>query len=159
MIRWLRMYGEEGTFQKITRRYYWTGMRKYISDYIKKCPECARFRLQNQNLPVCLELQSIHRDLKSLLLIFGPLPQTDTGKQWIFIVEDCATKWVELFALSQASARQCATTLIEEVFMRHGIPRRIISDNGTQFVSAVLQQICFTFKYNSKLNTSLFTTI
>ncbi|GFW09976.1 gag-Pol polyprotein [Trichonephila clavipes] len=28
--------------------------------------------------------------------------------------------------------------------MRHGIPRRIISDNGTQFVSAVLQQICFT---------------
>ncbi|GFU01244.1 hypothetical protein TNCV_5123991 [Trichonephila clavipes] len=48
------------------------------------------------------------------------------------------------FALSQASARQCATTLIEEVFMRHGIPRRIISDNGTQFVSAVLQQICFT---------------
>ncbi|GFU93645.1 hypothetical protein TNCV_3018331 [Trichonephila clavipes] len=76
--------------------------------------------------------------------LFGPLPQTDTGKQWIFIVEDCATKWVELFALSQASARQCATTLIEEVFMRHGIPRRIISDNGTQFVSAVLQQICFT---------------
>ncbi|GFS50244.1 retrovirus-related Pol polyprotein from transposon 17.6 [Trichonephila clavipes] len=63
--------------------------------------------------------------------LFGPLPQTDTGKQWIFIVEDCATKWVELFALSQASARQCATTLIEEVFMRHGIPRRIISDNGT----------------------------
>ncbi|GFV20647.1 retrovirus-related Pol polyprotein from transposon opus [Trichonephila clavipes] len=43
-----------------------------------------------------------------------------------------------------ASARQCATTLIEEVFMRHGIPRRIISDNGTQFVSAVLQQIFFT---------------
>ncbi|GFT41149.1 hypothetical protein TNCV_5034321 [Trichonephila clavipes] len=36
------------------------------------------------------------------------------------------------------------TYLIEEVFMRHGIPRRIISDNGTQFVSAVLQQICFT---------------
>ncbi|GFW69263.1 hypothetical protein TNCV_2366411 [Trichonephila clavipes] len=54
------------------------------------------------------------------------------------------------FALSQASARQCATTLIEEVFMRHGIPRRIISDNGTQFVSAVLQQICFTLNISQK---------
>ncbi|GFW89534.1 retrovirus-related Pol polyprotein from transposon 17.6 [Trichonephila clavipes] len=111
-------YGEEGTFQKIARRYYWTGMRK---------------------TPVYSQrFEVIAIDL------FGALPQTDTGKQWIFIVEDCATKWVELFALSQASARQCATTLIEEVFMRHGIPRRIISDNGTQFVSAVLQQICFT---------------
>ncbi|GFY13748.1 retrovirus-related Pol polyprotein from transposon 297 [Trichonephila clavipes] len=40
-------YGEDGTFQKITKRYYWTGMKKYISDYIKKCPECARFNATN----------------------------------------------------------------------------------------------------------------
>ncbi|GFT94644.1 transposon Tf2-6 polyprotein [Trichonephila clavipes] len=138
-------YGEEGTFQKIARRYYWTGMRKYISDYIKKCPECARFKATNQK-PAGLLRTPVYSQRFEVIAIdlFGPLPQTDTGKQWIFIVEDCATKWVELFALSQASARQCATTLIEEIFMRHGIPRRIISDNGTQFVSAVLQQICFT---------------
>ncbi|GFX38851.1 hypothetical protein TNCV_1890151 [Trichonephila clavipes] len=145
-------YGEEGTFQKIARRYYWTGMRKYISDYIKKCPECARFKATNQK-PAGLLRTPVYSQRFEVIAIdlFGPLPQTDTGKQWIFIVEDCATKWVELFALSQASARQCATTLIEEVFMRHGIPRRIISDNGTQFVSAVLQQICFTLNISQNL--------
>ncbi|GFX55381.1 transposon Tf2-9 polyprotein [Trichonephila clavipes] len=41
-------YGEDGIFQKISKRYYWTGMKKYISDYIKKCPECARFKATNQ---------------------------------------------------------------------------------------------------------------
>ncbi|GFW30609.1 transposon Tf2-9 polyprotein [Trichonephila clavipes] len=147
-------YGEDGTFQKIAKRYYWTGMKKYISDYIKKCPDSARFKATNQK-PVGLLRTPVYSQRLEVIAIdlFGPLPQTNSGKQWIFIVEDCATKWVELFALSQASARQCATTLIEEVFMRHGIPRRIISDNGTQFVSAVLQQICFT------INTSLFVTI
>ncbi|GFY17376.1 hypothetical protein TNCV_657891 [Trichonephila clavipes] len=107
--------------------------------------ECARFKATNQK-PAGLLRTPVYSQRFEVIAIdlFGPLPQTDTGKQWIFIVEDCATKWVELFALSQASARQCATTLVEEVFMRHGIPRRIISDNGTQFVSAVLQQICFT---------------
>ncbi|GFV71074.1 hypothetical protein TNCV_3703961 [Trichonephila clavipes] len=107
--------------------------------------ECTRFKATNQK-PAGLLRTPVYSQRFEVIAIdsFGPLPQTDTGKQWIFIVEDCATKWVELFALSQASARQCATTLIEEVFMRHGIPRRIISDNGTQFVSAVLQQICFT---------------
>ncbi|GFY29536.1 transposon Ty3-I Gag-Pol polyprotein [Trichonephila clavipes] len=107
--------------------------------------ECARFKATNQK-PAGLLRTPVYSQRSEVIAIdlFGPLPQTDTGKQWIFIVQDCATKWVELFALSQASARQCATTLIEEVFMRHGIPRRIISDNGTQFVSAVLQQICFT---------------
>ncbi|GFV01045.1 hypothetical protein TNCV_1009661 [Trichonephila clavipes] len=63
-------YGEEGTFQKIARRYYWTGMRKYISDYIKQCPECARFKATNQKPAGLLRTQSIHRDLKSLLLIY-----------------------------------------------------------------------------------------
>ncbi|GFT42188.1 hypothetical protein TNCV_1008631 [Trichonephila clavipes] len=107
--------------------------------------ECARFKATNQK-PAGLIRTPVYSQRFEVIAIdlFGPLPQTDTSKQWIFIVEDCATKWVELFALSQASARQCATTLIEEVFMRHGIPRRIISDNGTQFVSAVLQQIWFT---------------
>ncbi|GFW87170.1 gypsy retrotransposon integrase-like protein 1 [Trichonephila clavipes] len=107
--------------------------------------ECARFKATNQKPAGLLRTPVYSQKFEVIAIdLFGPLPQTDTGKQWIFIVEDCATKWVELFALSQASARQCATTLIEEVFMRHGIPRRIISDNGTQFVSAVLQQICFT---------------
>ncbi|GFW87664.1 transposon Ty3-G Gag-Pol polyprotein [Trichonephila clavipes] len=98
-------------------------MRKYISDYIKKCPECARFKATNQK-PAGLLRTPVYSQRFEVIDIdlFGPLPQTDTGKQWIFIVEDCATKWVELFALSQASARQCATTLSDRrsVFMRHG---------------------------------------
>ncbi|GFW53134.1 hypothetical protein TNCV_3293811 [Trichonephila clavipes] len=145
-------YGEDGTFQKIAKRYYWTGMKKYISDYIKKCLECARFKATNQR-PAGLLRTPVYSQRFEVIAIdfFGPLPQTDSGKQWIFIVEDCATKWVELFALSQASACQYSTTLIEEVFIRHGIPRRIISDNGTQFVSAVLQQICFTLNISQNL--------
>ncbi|GFX06263.1 retrovirus-related Pol polyprotein from transposon 412 [Trichonephila clavipes] len=145
-------YGEDGTFQKNAKRYYWTGMKKYISDYIKKCPECAHFKATNQR-PAGLLRTPVHSQRFEVIAIdlFGPLPQNDSGKQCIFIVEDCATKWVELFAFSQASARQCATTLIEEVFILHGLLRRIISDNGTQFVSAVLQQICFTFNISQNL--------
>ncbi|GBN22626.1 Retrovirus-related Pol polyprotein from transposon 297 [Araneus ventricosus] len=74
--------------------------------------------------------------------LFGPLPETPTGKKWIFLIEDTSTKWVELFALEDATAQNCAKFLIEEVFLRYGLPRRLISDNGTQFVSAVMQQTC-----------------
>ncbi|GFS75294.1 transposon Tf2-9 polyprotein [Trichonephila clavipes] len=73
-------YGEEGTFQKIARRYYWTGMRKYISDYIKKCPECARFKATNQK-PAGLLRTPVYSQRFEVIAIdlFGPLPQTDTG--------------------------------------------------------------------------------
>ncbi|GBM43499.1 hypothetical protein AVEN_9453-1 [Araneus ventricosus] len=35
---------------------------------------------------------------------------------------------------------------MEEVFLRFELPRRVISDNGTQFVSAVMQQLCYLLK-------------
>lgn len=63
--------------------------------------------------------------------LFGPLPTTAEGYQWIFIVEDIATRWVEIFPLKRATAENCARTLIDEVMLRYGIPRRIISDNGS----------------------------
>ncbi|GFT92138.1 retrovirus-related Pol polyprotein from transposon 17.6 [Trichonephila clavipes] len=49
--------------------------------------------------------------------LFGPLETTE-GMKWIFIVEDYTTKWVELFPLKQATAKECAMTLLNEVFLR-----------------------------------------
>lgn len=72
--------------------------------------------------------------------LFGPLPEGEKGEKWILLVEDTASRWVELFALRDATAESCAKALIEEVFLRYGFPRRVISDNGTQFVSAVMQK-------------------
>ncbi|GBN52332.1 hypothetical protein AVEN_232996-1 [Araneus ventricosus] len=37
-------YGEEETYHRIAQRYYWSGMRSSISDYVKKSPKCARYK-------------------------------------------------------------------------------------------------------------------
>ncbi|GFX44985.1 transposon Tf2-6 polyprotein [Trichonephila clavipes] len=72
-------YGEDGTFQKIAKQYYWTGMKKYISDYIKKRPECARFKATNQK-PAGLLRTPVYSQRFEIIAIdlFGPLPQTDS---------------------------------------------------------------------------------
>ncbi|KAJ0169627.1 hypothetical protein K1T71_014812 [Dendrolimus kikuchii] len=75
--------------------------------------------------------------------LFGPLPPTEHDETWILIIEDVASRWVELFSLKEATAENCAFTLINEVFLRYGVPRRLISDNGTQFVSAIMQQVTY----------------
>ncbi|GFV67194.1 40S ribosomal protein SA [Trichonephila clavipes] len=43
---------------------------------------------------------------------------------------------------SEAIAENCAKTIIEEVPLRYGLPRRIIRDNGPHFISAVMQLTC-----------------
>ncbi|GFX17538.1 retrovirus-related Pol polyprotein from transposon 297 [Trichonephila clavipes] len=123
-------YGAEGTYTRIAKNYYWTVTRKNITDYT---PVPAQ------------RFETLSIDL------FGSLLESKDGKRWILIIEDCTTKWVELFALPNATSKECAITLIEEVLLRYGIPRRLISDNGTQFVSAVMQQICYLLNIHQSL--------
>jgi hypothetical protein len=75
--------------------------------------------------------------------LFGPLPPSEDDKKWILIAQDYATKWVELFALADATAENCGWTIVNEIGLRYGLPRRIITDNGSQFISAVMQKITF----------------
>ncbi|GBL78895.1 Retrovirus-related Pol polyprotein from transposon 17.6 [Araneus ventricosus] len=37
-------YGSDGTYQRIAKRYFWIGMRKFITNYVKNCLDCARFK-------------------------------------------------------------------------------------------------------------------
>lgn len=135
-------YGIERTIQRITSRYYWTGMRRYITEYVKRCIDCQRYKAANQK-PAGLVQTPIHAQRFEVIAIdlFGPLPETASGEKWIFIVEDTSTKWVELFALKQATAEECARVLISEIFMRYGVPRKMVSDNGVQFVGNVMQKV------------------
>ncbi|GFT56299.1 pro-Pol polyprotein [Trichonephila clavipes] len=116
-------------------------LRKFIADYVKSCSECIRYKATNQKPAGLLQTPVPAQRFESIAIdLFGPLPETTEGMKWIFIVEDYATKWVELFPLKQATAKECAMTFLNEIFLRYGVPRRLISDNGTQFVSAVMQQ-------------------
>ncbi|GFW47677.1 uncharacterized protein TNCV_2828691 [Trichonephila clavipes] len=51
----------------------------------------------------------------------------------------------------QQTTGEALTTQIEEVLLRYGIPHHLISDNGTQFVSAVMQQICYLLNIHQSL--------
>ncbi|GFV65868.1 transposon Tf2-11 polyprotein [Trichonephila clavipes] len=120
-------YGAEVTYTRITKNYYWTGMRKYITDYVKNCPDCIKYKASNQK-PSGLLLTPVPAQRFETLAIdlFGSLPESK-------------------------DAKECAITLIEEVLLRYRIPRRLISDNGTQFVSAVMQQICYLLNIHHSL--------
>lgn len=137
-------YGVDKTFERISKRYYWQGMRKDIENYVKNCIKCQRYKPSNMKPAGLIQTTIMNQRFETLSFdLFGPLPQTLDKKTWIFIVEDVATRWVDLFALEHATAEACADVLLNEVFLRYGIPRRIISDNGTQFVSAVVQKLTY----------------
>ncbi|GBM59640.1 hypothetical protein AVEN_60381-1 [Araneus ventricosus] len=140
-------YGSDGIYQRIVKRYFCIGIREFTTNYVKNCLDCSRLKASNQKPSGFLQTPVQAQRFETIAIdLFGPLSESKNKKKWIFIVEDVATRWVKLFALTNATARECATFLMEETFLRFGLHRRVISDNGTQFVSAVMQHLCYVLK-------------
>lgn len=145
-------YGIDKTLNRIAKKYYWPGMRRTATDYVKKCILCIKYKPSNMKPAGMLRTPVAARRFETLSIdLFGPLPQSSEGYQWILIVEDVATKWVELFPVRRATADLCARKLVDEVLLRYGIPRRVISDNGPQFVGAIMQQVSLCLGFNQSL--------
>ncbi|KAJ8909250.1 hypothetical protein NQ315_012582, partial [Exocentrus adspersus] len=137
-------YGIEHTLPKIRTKYFLPGMRASVAKYIKECAQCQRYKATNLKPAGLLQTPAIQQRFEVLAVdLFGSLPPGPQQERWVLIIEDYATRWIELFALESATADQCAWTLVYEVFLRYGFPRRLISDNGSQFISSIMQQITY----------------
>ena len=58
------------------------------------------------------------------------------------VVVDHFTRWQDAFLLPDATASTVATALEERVFCYHGLPEQIHSDQGTQFESELMAELC-----------------
>ncbi|XP_018573667.1 protein NYNRIN-like [Anoplophora glabripennis] len=125
-------YVIDRTIQEIATNYYFV--------------ECQHYKATNLKPAGLLQTPAPAQRLEVISVdLFGQLPITPQGNRWILIVEDIASKWVELFPLEIASAETCAKILINEIILRFGTPRKMISDNGVQFISEIMQKVIFCF--------------
>ena len=114
----------------VARSYvWWPGIDKSIEDFVKTCNNCS---LQ-QNNPKAVRLhpweypkypwQRIHIDFAGPYL-----------GQYFLIIVDAYSKWPEIIPMHTTTA-QATIKVLMQIFATHGLPERIISDNGPQFVS------------------------
>ena len=74
--------------------------------------------------------------------LLGPLPKSSTGNSYVLVIADYFTRWVEAFALPHQEAKTVAKKLVDEVFCRFSPPNQLHSDQGRQFESDAIQEIC-----------------
>ena len=74
--------------------------------------------------------------------ILGPLPLTTRGNRYVLVVTDYFTKWAESYAIPDQSATTVAEKLVSKFICRFGVPRQLHSDQGTNFESKVMAEVC-----------------
>ena len=130
--------GHEGyykTYQRLRKSFYWNNMVMDIKRVVQSCDKCQLNRSQpypepTENIPTKVEGPFIHLGLD----IIGPLIKTKNNNQYIMVVVDYFTKWVEAEPTENITSQDVIKFLIN-VFARHGVPQVITTDNGVQFTS------------------------
>ena len=135
--------GFRRTYNALKRQYYWPGMRKHILKHCKACHQCS---LQNQG-PA--ELEFGHFNIPSVPMEFicmdlvGPIsPQTSKGNKYMLTVIDMLTGYTIAVAISDKRAETVCQAYRDHVYCIFGGSSRILTDNGTEFRSKEMKQIC-----------------
>ena len=75
----------------------------------------------------------------------SPYPVTSTGNQYCLMVGCYFSKWLECFPILDQKATMVARKLVYEIVARYGAFRELHGDQGTNFGSKVVLEVCRLF--------------
>uniref|UniRef100_A0A8C5PDU0 Gypsy retrotransposon integrase-like protein 1 n=1 Tax=Leptobrachium leishanense TaxID=445787 RepID=A0A8C5PDU0_9ANUR len=135
--------GHRRTLHRLTQSFFWPGLSGDVRDYCRTCEVCQRVGKRGDTRKATLRpLPIVGEPFRRVAVdLIGPLvvPST-TGKKYILTVVDYATRYPEAVALRDIHAETVAGALLQ-IFSRVGFPQEILSDQGTQFMAEVTQQL------------------
>ena len=137
--------GTKKTLAKMKCRYFWPGMSADVRSFIRSCDLCARRKSPAKKGVAPLQQYRVGVPMERVAIdLLGPLPRTESGNQWVLVVGDYCTKWMEAYPLPDATASTVARKLVREFVCRFGVPQELHSDQGANFESEVFREMCQT---------------
>ena len=89
--------------------------------------------------------------------ILGPLPESESENSFVLVAGDYFTKWMEAYPIHNQEAETVARKLVDEMSCRFSPPEQLHSDQGRQFESGLIKEICNILRIK-KTRTSLYHT-
>ena len=124
----------------IRARIDWPGVAKDVKELCASCLICQKAGPAVTTKAPLHPLSVMKEPFARVAMdVFGPLSRTKTGNKYILVLMEYSTKWPEAFALRNVTT-ETVFNFLAEVTARIGVPEELLSDNGSNFISKVMQQ-------------------
>ena len=137
--------GKDRTLQAMRRKYYWPTMKRDIDNHIDQCKQCALNKGHVGKPAPILEFPPPSYPMEVVGIDLLSLSPSRQGSRYLLVCVDHLTRYVMLAPLKDKTAESVAHALVSSVFLKHGTPTVILSDNGAEFRNALLSEICGQF--------------
>lgn len=145
---WLR------TFKRIRSKGYWPGMQQDVKKYVRECQACQRVKVDRRKPPGFMSSKVVVSQPMEYLSadLIGPLPRSKKGFNFISVVTDTFSKYTFIKPLRKATAPAVCDHLETDVILKHGAPRLLQVDNGTQYTSRQFKDLCAHYRIKLRYN-------
>ena len=150
-------FGQDKLRALLMTRFYFPHMSSRIDAYVRSCEHCQRnksYTANRRGVPQPHKVPLRRFDVISIDIMCG-FPPTTSGQDGVVVFTDRLTKriWIEPVS-SAISAAELAHIFFRTVFRTQGLPRKILSDRGPQFISEFWHAFFKLLKTDIRLTSS-----
>jgi hypothetical protein len=142
-------------YQDLKLSYWWYGMKHDIAEYVALCDTWQRVKVEHQRPAGLLQAQKVLEwkwEEIGMDFVVG-LARTQKGYNSIRVIMDQLTKVAHFIPVkTMYTGPQLAELYIARIVCLYGVPKKIVSDRGTQFTSKFWELLHESM--NTKLNFS-----
>ncbi|KAF7152592.1 hypothetical protein RHSIM_Rhsim01G0144000 [Rhododendron simsii] len=137
--------------------YYWPTMEEDAKNHVKRCKACQVH--SNMIHAPAVDLRAIGTPWPFHtwgMDLIGPINPPSRGNIWTLTATELYTKWVEAVPLKRVTGVAVSNFIREHIICRFGIPKVILSDNGTPFVNRQVGQLLFSYDITHHKSTAYY---
>jgi hypothetical protein len=131
-------------YPDLKERYWWYGMKRDVAAHVALCDVCQRVKAEHQRPAGLLQPLKVPEwkwEEIGMDFIVG-LPRTRDGYDSIWVIVDRLTKVAHFIPVKTTyTGARLAELYISQIVCLHGVPKKIVSDRGTQFTSRFWQKL------------------
>ena len=148
--------GLRKTLAILQRQFYWPRLKADARRFVLTCHVCQVSKRRGPN-PRFGSLHPIEYEFPMHTVsidVVGPIsPVSAKGNRYIFVVVDNFTNHIWLFATPDETSGTTAQILLN-LFLAYGFPVRLLSDRGSNFLSALVEELLRLLRVASVTTTS-----
>ena len=131
-------------YQDVKNKFWWPNLKREVAEFVALCDVCQKVKAEHQRPAGLLQPLKIPEwkwEAIGMDFITG-LPRTQSGYDSIWVIIDRLTKVAHFLPVKTTySGDRLAELYMAIIVSLHGVPKKIVSDRGSQFISRFWQSL------------------